>query len=266
MRNNRGRLVHVERDEQGLLEVYEDACNRSLYFGNAHRQSSRSLHQPDTLVLDYTRCMLSALLFNPQPQRVLLIGLGGGSLALFLLQHFPRVHITAVESRPSVVTIARRFFSLPDRSETRLRVVIDDGVAFIRHNEQRYDLILVDAFDPEGIHPGVCQADFFTALEHSLDQAGVMSMNLWTQRSLPYQEVLRAIRQAFSAPPLKLPLGRHSNLIALGLKDNGQPVSFPALREPARQLKKQLRIDFSSYLRLLQRHNGNLFSRLFGRG
>src|SRR5512138_3544669 len=84
-----GHLVHRTQDELGPIEVVEDTLYRSLHFGTEPKQSSMLLGDPLALVLSYTRSMTTALLFVPQVRRVLLIGLGGGSLAKFILHHIP---------------------------------------------------------------------------------------------------------------------------------------------------------------------------------
>ncbi|HEY0720688.1 MAG TPA: spermidine synthase, partial [Gammaproteobacteria bacterium] len=83
-----GLLVHRTQDEWGPIEVVDDMLHRSLHFGTEPKQSSMLLSDPLALVLSYTRAMTTALLFVPQVRRVLLIGLGGGSLAKFFLHHF----------------------------------------------------------------------------------------------------------------------------------------------------------------------------------
>ena len=82
-----GIVIHQSRDEHGTIEVVEDGAYRSLHFGSEPKQSSMELHNPIRLALTYTRAMTAALLFNDAPRSVLLIGLGGGSLAKFLLHH-----------------------------------------------------------------------------------------------------------------------------------------------------------------------------------
>ena len=99
MRKYHGTVIHRSQDSRGVIEVVDDGCTRSLHFGNAVRQSAMDLNRPEYLVLTYTRAMMSCLLFKPTPCKVLLIGLGGGSLAKFLLHHIPNCTIDAVELR-----------------------------------------------------------------------------------------------------------------------------------------------------------------------
>ena len=63
------------------VEVSEEDGVRSLHLGGDAIQSSIRLDRPDELALDYTRTMMAFLLFQPLPREVLMIGLGGGSMA-----------------------------------------------------------------------------------------------------------------------------------------------------------------------------------------
>ena len=62
--------------------------------------------------LAYTRAMMAFLLFAPAPREVLMVGLGGGSVALFVHEHLPRTRITVVELDPEGRAAARHLFRL----------------------------------------------------------------------------------------------------------------------------------------------------------
>src|SRR3546814_9997105 len=80
---------------------------RSLLANWAFVQSIMSIDDPDRLMLDYTRQMMGFLLFNPSPQTIEMIGLGGGSLAKYCYKYLPDVSITAVEIDPEVIAVGR---------------------------------------------------------------------------------------------------------------------------------------------------------------
>jgi spermidine synthase len=56
-----------------------------MHFTSLATQSAMSLSEPDALIAQYTRKMMSFLLFNPDPKHIVMIGLGGGSLAKYCL-------------------------------------------------------------------------------------------------------------------------------------------------------------------------------------
>src|SRR3954471_11878845 len=111
------------------VTIAEEGGVRSLHIGGLAIQSAMRLSSPDELELHYTRAMMSFLLFSPQPEHILMIGLGGGSIAKFLHRRMPASRTTVVEIRREVATAARAYFSLPD-DDDRLSVVIADGARY----------------------------------------------------------------------------------------------------------------------------------------
>lgn len=261
MLNKRGTLIFATQDSDGLIEVIDHDGIRSLYFGTRACQSSMQLSDPAILTLGYTRSMLAALLFRSDPARILLIGLGGGSLARFLLQHLPDAEITCAETRTSVVELARRYFHLPE--DPRLHIHITDGASFLDAcPEHSFDLILIDAFDSVGVHPSVCMPEFHRASRRALSPGGVVSINLWTTPGSSYETLLKNIASGFVGPILRLPVERRANMIALGLEKPFDKQDFKQLREPAQRLAVRFGLDFPKQLRSLQHHNGAVMRRL----
>ncbi len=260
MAKHRGITLATLRDAEGLIEIIEDAESRTLYFGSRARQSSMLLRDPLALPLGYTRSMLAALLFCPQPARILLIGLGGGSQARFLLHHFPLCRLDCVEARASVVEVARRYFALPD--EPRLRIQVDDGAAFIKRSPVRhYDLILVDAFDADGVHESVSSRAFYADCHAALNSGGVMAVNLWVTPKAPYKTLLADMQAGFAGQILQLPVERHANLVALGLTTAQTPADLRKLNTRAKQLGAQLDLDMLQFQRRLVHNNSGTLRR-----
>ena len=258
----RGQLVHIDRDEQGVLEVIDDQFTRSLYFGTAARQSSMSHTDPDALVLSYTRAMLAGLLFQPQPREILLIGLGGGSLVRFLAHHYPEAVITVVEYRQAVIDIARRFFRLPE--QPRIRILHQDGIDFIRDRAQpQYDLILVDAFDAAGLHPGIACESFLHGCQQRLAPGGLIALNLWNTDRARCRAQIRCFETALKQRALRLPVEARNNLIVIGAPHLERLPSRRALQEAILSLKQGLGLDFPYMHRQLRRHNTSPLQWLF---
>ncbi|HVQ62500.1 MAG TPA: hypothetical protein VMS53_10480, partial [Burkholderiales bacterium] len=108
------------------IEIVEEDGVRVLQIGGRAIQSAMRLNAPDTIELDYVRAMMAFLLFFPEPRDVLMVGLGGGSMARFVHGRMPRTRVTVVEINPGVVTVARKYFGFPEEDE-RLEVVIGEG-------------------------------------------------------------------------------------------------------------------------------------------
>src|SRR5690349_7442320 len=87
---------------------------RTLEFVPGDVQSEMRLARPDDLVLAYARAMMCFALFVPRPRHILMVGLGGGSLAKFCYRHFPYARITVVELRADVIALRGQFRVPPD--------------------------------------------------------------------------------------------------------------------------------------------------------
>lgn len=248
----------------GVMEVVDDAITRTLYFGTPAKQSSMLLTNPRALALSYTRAMCACLLFQDAPRRALLVGLGGGSLARFILHHFPDCRIDALEPRSAVVDIAREYFAL--RSESRLNVIDADGVDYLQQrsgSEPGYDLILVDAFDARGLAAGVTTDNFCNGCRAALTDAGVLVVNLWANDSRDFRQGYRCLRAAFDDQVLRLPVERRGNVIALALPRPIAAEELKGLRGKAEELEKRHGLEFTALLRGLRRHNTGLVRRVF---
>ncbi len=251
-----GIVIHQERDELGMLEVVEDGCQRSLHFGSEPKQSSMELHDPLRLVLTYTRAMMSALLFTAAPQRVLLIGLGGGSLAKFLLHHFPACRIDVVEYRKSVHKLARDYFHLPD--DPRLTLHFADAADFIRQADtlhSGYDLILLDAFTADGIARGTCGLSFFESCRTRLTANGVLVANLWSGDNVHLEDVVSDLVDAFDGRLLRLPVDGKANVIAVVTQQGKPRRELRRLDQRAAELQQRLGLEFTVFLNRLRKSN-----------
>lgn len=162
----------------------------SLHFIRGQTQSRMRADAPDHLLIDYTRTMLAALLWQPRPMRIGIVGLGGGSQVKFLHRHLPQARLEVVENHPGVIAL-RRAFGIPD-DDPRLEVTLDDGARFIARRPERYDLLLVDGYDAQGIPPALSTPAFLQACRDALLPGGVMAANLHGGNPSAYLECLRA--------------------------------------------------------------------------
>ena len=252
-----GTLIYKTRDEWGEIEVVEDAFHRSLHFGTEPKQSSMRLDDPDALVISYTRAMMSALLFQEQPRSALLLGLGGGSLAKFLLHHFPACRVDVVELREAVCEVAREQFQL--RPDPRLNIHIGDAGEFMREADPmrygNYDLILIDAYDHKGMCASVDGLAFFDACRQRLAHGGVLSTNLWLDFENGVGRSLEAIKTSFDGNLLRLPVPGKGNIIGLAFD---QPVTRRQLKQltpRALELGRRYNLELPALLHELRKHN-----------
>ena len=165
---------------------------RTLEFVPGDIQSEMLLSRPDALVLDYSRAMMCFALFVPQPRHIVMVGLGGGSLAKFCYRHFQQARITVVEISAEVIALREQFHVPAD--DARLRIIHADAARFIAGAPGSCDVILVDGFDAAGMPPELGSAGFYTACRRALRDGGVLVANL-----LSYDPQYAALRARVDA-------------------------------------------------------------------
>lgn len=215
-----GPVIHHVEDDYGPLDVVDENNGklRSLHFGTSARQSTMFVARPDDLALEYTRCMLTALLYMPaDPMRALVLGLGGGSLVKFLLRWYGSCHVDVAELRSSVVEVAQQFFGLPAAHE-RLQVHLGDGNDFVQQTPpQPWDLLLLDLHTSDGMAPIVVAPEFLAACRRHTAEGGVLAANLWYGVDRVVERRVRQLLESNFEQVLYLPVAGKLNCIALGL-------------------------------------------------
>jgi spermidine synthase len=175
-------VVHIERSALQTIVVVDGDGRRCMRFAEAStalNQSCYALDDPARLAFSYTRAMVAvALQWQPTPRRVLVIGVGGGSIPMALARWLPQARIEAVDIDPAVIAVAERYFGL--RADARLRTIAADGREYVRQARRagrRYDAVLLDAFDNDGIPPALFDRSFLTDVRGLLTEDGVFLAN-----------------------------------------------------------------------------------------
>jgi len=181
-------LIVVTEDEQGL---------RTLRFErHGVRQSVVKVGDPDHLELPYARAMFVGLAFCDTPGRVLIVGLGGGTLPGFLHKHYPETLIDVVDIDPGVVEAAKLFFGF--REDRTLRAHVADGRRFIEQSRTPYDIIFLDAFGAENIPYHLATQEFLRSVRRALSPRGIVVANVWSRGSnMLYDSMVRTYQEVF---------------------------------------------------------------------
>ena len=235
------------------VDISEDGGVRNLHFGSDWIQGAMRIARPWSLELAYTREMMAGLLMRPLdrwPRSALLIGLGAGSLAKFMYRYLPDCRITVVEINPQVEFIARQYFKLPD-DPRRLDVVIGCGADYMLGGDKRFDMILVDGFDPEAKAGALDTDPFYQACRARLSDTGLCSINLLGWES-GFRASAERIRTAFDGRVAVFPSCDSGNTIAFATGAEPVDVSLDELRERAIALKKETRLDLLPTITRLQ--------------
>jgi spermidine synthase len=166
----------------------------SLHFDCLATQSEMACEAPNELIVPYTRTMMGFLLFKPKPEKIVVVGLGGGSIAKYCYAKIPVASILAVEIDPDVVAL-RDLFSVP-RDDDRFRVHCEDGAGFVRNAANSADVLLVDGFDMNGQSAQLCTQSFYDDCRRSLAADGILVVNLAVEDPHVGRSIVR-IRHSF---------------------------------------------------------------------
>src|SRR5712692_6985773 len=213
---SRYNTIIVTEDNNGLRTL--------LFERGGTRQSVVKPGDPDHLELSYARVAFVGLALCEEPRRILVVGLGGGTLPTFLRKYYPNAAIDVAEIDPDVVGVGR---------------------AFIENVRQPfYDVIFLDAYGAHNMPTHLTTQEFLQAVRRAVVPRGVVVGNIWRLSfNQLYNSMVRTYQEAFDELFILDVRGDVNNiLLALPRK---QRLSRSELALAARKISttKQFRFD-----------------------
>ena len=180
-------VVARERSGDDHILVLKRGDQVLMYFGTPRDDgrgmdfsgimSRVAIGDPMYLLGLYTRVMMLALAWCPQPRDVCVVGFGGGRIPMVLRHHVPGVVVHGSESEPAVARLAQQYFGIEE--DDRLTVAVEDGREYLASRPATYDVIAVDCFGSVGSHPyHLSTAEFYALCRSRLRPGGVVTTNL----------------------------------------------------------------------------------------
>ncbi len=230
--------------------VIDDGQSRFLYFNVRLMQSEMSLKAPYDLAIRYTQKMMAFLLFQPRPQRLVLIGLGGGSLVKFCHRRLPGTRLTAVELDPDVIAFRDAFLVPPD--DERLQIVHGDGAEYIASADKGIDVLLVDAFDKTGFAPSLANREFFDNAYAKLAGKGVLVINLAGEKE-SYEGLIGEAMHVFDDQVIVISVPDDGNHVLYAFKERWFEPRWRWLHNHAKELRARFGLDFPAFVQKMER-------------
>lgn len=230
--------------------VIDDGQSRFLYFNVRLMQSEMSLKAPYDLAIRYTQKMMAFLLFQPRPQRLVLIGLGGGSLVKFCHRRLPGTRLTAVELDPDVIAFRDAFLVPPD--DERLQIVHGDGAEYIASADKGIDVLLVDAFDKTGFAPSLANREFFDNAYAKLAGKGVLVINLAGDKD-SYEGLIGEAMHVFDDQVIVISVPDDGNHVLYAFKERWFEPRWRWLHNHAKELRARFGLDFPAFVQKMER-------------
>ncbi len=187
------RVIHSERSLYRNIIVTEDDKRRCMTFivsdlaSPGQNQSCRYQNplDRDRLIFPYGKMVLSSLLVQDNPQRILIIGLGGGSLVQAYSTLFPDAEIIAPEIDEAVVRVAKNYFDFKETD--KISAPIEDGRVYVKRaglRGEKFDLVILDAFNGEYIPEHLMTKEFLEEVKRLLSEKGLVAANTFAKSQL----------------------------------------------------------------------------------
>ncbi|MDT8302316.1 MAG: fused MFS/spermidine synthase [Sedimentisphaerales bacterium] len=147
--------------------------------GSEYEESSINILQPLHFEMYYYKLMFAGFAHKPDPERILFIGLGGGTIPMAIHHYFPKVPIDNIELDPDVVSTAKKYFGF--REDGLMKVYVRDGRVQVRRflrDKMKYDIIFVDTFRGGYIPYHLTTKEFMEYMKGLLNPDGVVVSNL----------------------------------------------------------------------------------------
>jgi spermidine synthase len=228
-----GRLAHIETEYNDVF-ITKRGHQLVMSFqikGWDYTESVSNLLDPDDLPLRYAQVMTIATIYPQAPRKILMLGLGGGSISTYLGRFMPDAAITTVEIDPGVITAAKTYFGL--RESARMRYLAGDGRVFLTRNSELYDLILLDAYRGGYVPFHLLTREFYGLVKQRLAPGGAAAFNVHDGSKL-FASTVMTLGEVFAALDL-YPTGR-GEVIAVA---TAAPVDAQTLEGRAAALQKQ---------------------------
>ncbi|MBQ6134598.1 MAG: fused MFS/spermidine synthase [Lachnospiraceae bacterium] len=105
---------------------------------------------------------------------ILVLGNGTGTFQANCMKYFPNSRTVGVEIDKGIIDLSYEYFDLPLDSE----IYEMDGRSFLNFTDQKYDCILVDAYQDITIPFHMSSVEFFRLVKSHLKENGVMVVNM----------------------------------------------------------------------------------------
>ena len=166
------------------LQVYEDDSKVSLSTNVLFGVQSVYQKEKGPTGMYYDYAMGAVYMGKPadgSPTKILILGNGSGTFATQCIRYFDDVEITGVEIDEKITDLAVDYFGMPED----VTVASYDGRAYLNAIDDKYDVIMVDAYQDITIPFQMASTEFFTLVKNHLNEDGVMVVNMNMRNNKP---------------------------------------------------------------------------------
>lgn len=168
-------LFELESDFH-TIKVIENEVGKFLHYADTYQAGfiNTEFYKGN---LPYINYFLIPYLMTPKIENILLIGLGSGKIVNdfeFLFDNLKSIDVVDLEE--NIVDIATNYFDF--KKSEKFNFILQDGITYLRNNKKKYDLIVVDVANNDGIDLRFLNDDYFKSIKKSLKKGGMFVSNM----------------------------------------------------------------------------------------
>lgn len=170
------KVLYKKKSNFHSIKIIENEIGRFLHFGETYQAGfiDTDFYKGN---LPYINYFLISYLINPKIKKILLIGLGTGKLVSdfeFLFDELRNIDVVDIEE--NILPIAIDYFGF--KPSEKFNFILQDGITFLRNNKQKYDLIIADVANNDGIDIRFLSSDYFEVIKKNLKKSGIFISNM----------------------------------------------------------------------------------------
>ncbi len=202
-------LFQGKSEHNGDVKVVDSFGERRLV-ADGYTQS-RSLNK-DGLTGSYWDGFVNPMVKLDKNSRVLILGLGGGTVAKMLTKRFGLITIDGVDIDPMMVDLGKKYL---DFTEKNVNVIIEDAKKYLKDARYKYDLVCVDLFSHGDVAVGTESKNFFESIQKILNKEAVVVINKLFTSSEELKKYVDFLHEIFDKTEILLVRGsiRTDNVI-----------------------------------------------------
>ena len=239
--------THYSNNEN--IEVWEIGRHRWMTFGK-EVQSIIDLDEPGQLPAPFSRAMLASLMFVETPVSVLLIGMGGGSIARYFHNRDVNIKGDVIEWSATVVDIARKFFDFPDEGKG-WKIFNSDARDYLKTTNCEYEMILVDISEDNRAPAWISNTNYLMHFKRHLALKGVVVFNLLIYDENTFSDCLLNIRQVFEQRTVCLTAPGSQNTMVFAFNEHPRYGDIEKIKARVPYLQQKWGLRFEEFLERL---------------
>ena len=169
-------LLYEKESDFHTISVVQNEVGRFLHYANTYQAGfiDTDFYKGN---LPYINYFLIPYLLKKDIKKILLVGMGTGLLVKqyeLLFENYETIDVVDIEE--NILEIAKNYFGFEE--SVKFNFTLQDGRIFLRQTKNKYDLIVVDVANNDGIDARFLEDDYLDEVKSALKKGGIFVSNL----------------------------------------------------------------------------------------